>query len=303
MTRVQLPVGSIFFTALQNSGHVLIFCCLALVSLTLLSGLLALPALLTGCAVVFGLMGVGFCIEVIQRFSGRGFDYGDQLMNLAGITAGFFIYYFVRFTVKRQYRKGLACSLAALLILLAGFFKPITIAVNYLQRPAGPLLADFEEPNSLLRFFHFNTGIFTLVKAPKEWPQNKSTVLQAETLKHNRVRIQMREPHPDWRNYQSLYFEIFVTENKKGRLLLMLRDRDNSRDKDGGDAYRNFIKLTPGLNQITVPLNKINQNLGEKVNNVTQNKLLDLSRMQEVVFLLLREQEPRTVLLDNITLQ
>ena len=303
MTKVQLPVDSIFFSALQNSGHVLIFCFLTLVSLFLFSGFLALPALLTGCAIVFGLMAVGFGIEVIQRFSGRGFDFGDQLMNLAGIAAGFFVYYSARLTINRKYIKGFACALLALLILLTGFFKPITIAINYFQRPSGPMLADFEEPNPLIRFFNFNTGIFTLVKAPKEWPQNSSTVLKAETLKQNRVRIQMREPHPDWRNYHSLYFEIFVTENKTGRLLLMLRDRDNWRNEDGIDAYLNFIKLTPGLNQITVPLDTINQNLGEKINNVIQEKPLDMSRMQEVVFLVTKGDEPRTVLLDNITLQ
>lgn len=303
MTTVQLPTDWIFFSALQNSGHVLIFCCLALLSLLLLSGLLRLPALLTGCAVLFGLMAVGFTIEVIQRSSGRGFDYSDQLMNLAGIVAGFFIFYFARLVLNRQYLKGLLCALAAGLILLAGFAKPISIAINYFQRPSGPMLADFEEPNALLRFYHHNTGIFSLVTAPPQWQQNTSKALKAETLKHNRVRIQFREPHPDWRGYQSFDFEIFVAENKTARLLLMLRDQDNWRMEDGVEVYLKFIKLEPGLNQVSVSLQTINQNLGLKVDNTTQKKLIDLSRMQEVVFLLIGEEEPRTVFLDNITLR
>ena len=303
MTNLQLPLDSILFSALQNSGHVLIFCSLAVVSLALLSGISAMRPVLINCLVFAVLMILGFGIELIQHLIGRGFSVNDQLMNLTGVLSGFLIYYCIRFYNQRRYNKGLLCGLAALLLLLAGFFKPIQIAINYLQRPGLPVLADFEEPNALLRFFNFGTGSFAITKAPAQWSENNSRVLQAKTGSENRVRIQLREPHPDWTGYHWLDADIFMADGKEGTILLLLRDRSNWRNEDGIDPYLRFIKITPGLNKIRVPLDGINQRMGETIDNTTQNKALDLKTMQEVVFLLLAGEESRTVFVDNVSLR
>lgn len=303
MTNLQLPDDSIFSTALQNSGHFVIFCLLTLFSLALLRGILSLPSWILNCLLISGLMVVGFSIELIQKFIGRGFSISDQLLNLGGIVCGILIYHGVRSLVQRRYTKALLCGLAALILLLAGFYKPIQIAINFLQQPRAPMLANFEEPNSLLRFFHFGTGSLTVTDAPAEWPENNSRVLQAQTGKRNRVRIQLREPHPDWTGYDWLDFDVFLANGKKGTILLMLRDRSNWRNENGIDAYLRFIKITPGLNTISVPLDLINKQIGQTVDNTTQNQELDLKQMEEVVFLLLASGEARTVFLDNVTLR
>ncbi len=303
MTNLQLPVDSIFYSALQNSGHVLIFCFLTLVSLALLSGIETAKPQRRYVYVFSALMIIGLSIELIQRYIGRGFSASDQLLNLGGILAGFLAFESVTRLKGKQYGKGLLCGFATLLVLLAGFIKPIQVAVNYFQRPGPPVLADFEEPNALLRFFHFGTGDFAITKAPVEWEHNNTHVLRARTGNQHRVRIQLREPHADWSEYQWLDFEVFMAEKKHGTLLLLLRDRSNWRNEDGIDAYKHFIKLNPGLNQISVPLMGLNQRIGVMIDNTIQNKMLNIQNMQEVVFLLLAGEEFRTLFLDNVTLR
>jgi len=302
MTRIQLPADSLFFSALQNSGHVLVFCLLtALLLLLLLHRSQAFPRIGTLLIGIF-LFGVGFSIEVLQKLSGRGFDYGDQFMNGVGILAGITLFAAFWFFRRKRSGAGLAATLVALLLLLAGLAKPLGIVLNKLLLPALPVLANFEEPGALNRFALHHRGDYQLVEAPAEWPGNDSKVLRAETGKHNRLRIQFLEPRPDWRGYDTLSFEVFIQDGKAGRLMVMLRDRLNWRDSDRIDPYLTYFKIDSGYTKISIPLATINQKMGTHEQTI-QRKKLDLTQMQEIVLLLIADREPRVLMLDNITLE
>lgn len=212
-TFLQLPGHSLFWRALHNSGHGIIFAALGAVSLTVIHRHLGHPilkALLISSGVLFLL---GASIELAQYASGRGASTNDMIMDSVGILSGSCLYSAVQF-IKQPNSAWLRA--AALLILgTVAMIWCIRWPAAYLifahQRPSLPVLADFENMGGQL--FVSGTGSTQTVAIHDEWPANPTRSVKVKFQQGQWPNVAFREPAKNWSKYSSLMFSGYNPQN------------------------------------------------------------------------------------------
>ena len=92
----------------------------------------------------------------------------------------------------------------------------------------------------------------------------------------------------DWRNYKRLAFDIFSMQPEPFNLVLRI---DDTLNPDYRDRYNSSIIITPGYNQITIPLTDL-------VATGTKRKL-KLNNINSVSFFLASPRKKHSFFLDN----
>jgi VanZ family protein len=249
---INLPGNYQLIYALQDSGHFLIFALLLLSALWPYRKSKQSPIwqAMLGC-LIFGLL-----IEAVQSLVGRDPSLYDVLMDLLGIAAGGIVYVGI---IRRSFSPHL--SIAILLILtLTAFSIPLHWFIVYQVRAAQfPRLIDPENYFSRALIEGSAGGEVRQVDVPKGWllpaDSNIDVCAYVSLLEGRWPGVDMQEPEPDWRGYESL--EVIIYSDRGGDLPLTLRVHDKSHNRRHEDRYNHRLLVHPGYNHFSLPLSEI----------------------------------------------
>ncbi|MEW8507631.1 MAG: VanZ family protein [Candidatus Thiodiazotropha sp.] len=252
LLKINLPGESQLMHSLQDSGHFLIFALLTLVALWSYRQLSAGP--LWPVAVVIFLFGIA--MEAVQSLIGREPSLYDIFMDLLGIAAGAMFYAgFIGRSVS------IRRTMAALLILtLAAFSQPMQWLLIYQVRADYfPRLIDPDSYFSRALIEGDQGGEVRYIDLPAEWSlpldTGSDSCAYVSLHKGRWPGLDIQDPEPDWRGYESLELSIYSDQSTALPLVLRINDEDHNRLSD--DRYSRRLLVQPGYNHFSLPLSEI----------------------------------------------
>jgi VanZ family protein len=259
---VDLPQGSVFWRDLGNAGHVPVFGLLSLVLLGLFRRIrpqLADPILFGAAFLATAAFGV--LTEFVQFFGPRDADLYDLLRDLAG--AGGFLLIVLAVvsnwskarTVGLRWRRWTLLA-AAVALLSAGLARFVITSLAFLERDrAFPYLTQFGQswadtflttnnaelsiaPDSVIKRFGANETVAQLMLYPADYPG-----------------LEIREPYPDWRGFDTLAFEVYSPDGRISNLQVRIHDRQHSGDYS--DRFNRVVNLQSSALPVRIALSDI----------------------------------------------
>ena len=280
---------------LGNLAHAPCFAILAAICYSAWRHFLPRRPLAGGLAVWLAVSFVGLLTEWLQGFTARSPSFQDLAANIAGAAAG--VLWLQSRAVQRPAARYALAATAVGLIVTPSVHVSLAIYEHYQQWRAFPMLASFERPRELqhwtLRDCHADRtrllasdGAWSLrlVMTPTRWA--------GAALR----------PAADWSDYEELVFDVWLAETRgnsaeaERTLTLMVKVADADHNGEPDDRFHQSVQLAAGHRQ-TVRIR-----LAE-VRAAPAGREMDLSRIHMLQFFILRQQQPRTIWLDNIHLE
>jgi len=285
---------------LHKTGHPLAFGAIAVLTLIFLQSGASITsvsiwpryALAFGVAVMLGIL-----TEVAQLFTNRGSSALDVLRDAVGATAtlGIFSSVFIaqRISQRRSIRSvALIVGVAAAGVALAPLFW---CAAAYVNREARfPVMLKIDTP--LDSYFVSGTNnASSLVSVPASWARSHGEQALDITFKlGGSSGIQIIEPHPDWRGYQTLKLDI--TNASANDLPVAIRVHDRQHNWQYVDRFNRSIQLKALTRQIiSVPIADIVHG--------PQSRTMDISHIANLAVFVWQPQSGGQFLLHSITLE
>lgn len=229
LTYLQLPGKTLFWSALQNSGHSIVFAGLVMIFLLLVRLETDRLQIQSVVLIVVGLALLGVLIEVAQELTGRGGSTSDMVSNMVGILGGAFLFWSLNRVMTSSRPKNtqntvLTCVLATigLLIMAWGIRLPAVYFVTNMQRSSLPILADFENPGA--EYYVDGNGSIQHVGRHEQWTGNNSHSVKVRYLPGKWPNIAFREPEQDWSQYSRITFKVFNPSNRPMPLSVRIDD-------------------------------------------------------------------------------
>jgi VanZ family protein len=249
-----LPGDNRLAFSLQDSGHFLIFSVLTLVVLRIYQKC----RIRTQWLMMLLLLLFGVLAEVLQSYVGRDPSWYDVLMDLLGIAAGGLLY--IGF-IRRSFSPPL-CTIAVLALAVMAFSQPIYWLLAYQVRSDQfPRLLDPDSFFSRALIEGSQGGDLRHIDLPMQWASDADLAVDScvyvTLLKGRWPGVDMQEPAPDWRGYDSLELSIYSDQSKV--LPLMLRINDQSHSTRFDDRYNRRLQVHPGYNHFSLPMSEILQ--------------------------------------------
>ncbi len=241
-------------------------------------------------------VGTGVLAEVAQGLTGGDASAIDAARDAAGASA--FLLIACALDLRRIHgaSRGLPAMLAILAVLpLAIAFATLAgTIVDTIQRDAAfPLICDFES-RWAKRFISTNGVDLAVVPPPPGWGGTQAGAPPLARGEHV-ARLAIREgkypgfaivePHPDWRGYERLAFQVFSELPGPTDLVLRIHDRGHNEDYD--DRFNRDVVIAPGANHVEIPL--------QDVENAPRGRKMDMARIAGVVFFAHRPPSPFTI--------
>lgn len=296
---VDLPGKTLFWSAVQNSGHTLAFLLLTLF-LLFRSEKVRNNGLLSIITLAVTMLCVGLLIEFGQYLTGRGASYKDMLLNMAGIGSACLL--FVGFKSKElnlnrtMSARYLSCVVAALLLAWA-FRTPATIFFMERMETSLPTLLHFDNRLASLKIRAENAHA-TIGRFDQIWPDNSTNSLKVEFNPGRWPTVQFLEPPYDWREYTMLQFEIV---NPNSLELAMYVRIDDASLGEGDDDHMTVQRIVPPLTtvKIEIPFDEFRKQAfrGQHPGKPT------LGKVQSVLIYLSQEVEIKTLYFDRFDLR
>ncbi|HVJ71012.1 MAG TPA: hypothetical protein VM531_05805, partial [Sphingomicrobium sp.] len=101
------------------------------------------------------------------------------------------------------------------------------------------------------------------------------------------------EPYPDWRPYRRLAFTVVREDDSALELTLRIHDRWHNGEFD--DRFNRVIRITPGTQLISIPL--------EEIEHGPRHRRLDLSQLRGVALFAYKLTQPEGVYLGPVHLE
>jgi hypothetical protein len=219
---------------------------------------------------------------------GRNPTVGDAVNNLTGALC------FIAIAAALQPRlwQGLGRDgpVAARLVLIGAVLAlglavmPLAgVAWSYGKRAAAfPVLADLTQ-GWQRPFLNVGRSELARVPAPQGWAEMAgSQVARLTFLDAPWPGVTVREPVPDWSNYEALRFQVWSA--LEAPVEVVLRVDDTHRERPHRDRFNGSFIVTPGLNDFTVPLATIAQG--------PRDRKLDISDISQFILFSRRPDEP-----------
>lgn len=300
---VGAPDKSLLWTTLFDAGHTPLFAVLT-VALLQAAFVLLVPAGLARrwCyPIAFGIaMGLAALTEVIQMAGPRDADAWDLLRNLLGAAAGLLIFYAFdrdRSGRGRHLRLGLilvAVALVAYALLPLGRLVPALIG----RQAAFPALCEFSEAWEKT-FVLGRDADLEIVPAPAGWDHPPRGNERRPLVGHLTYRpadypaLHLKEPYPDWTDYDRLVFEVFSELPEPVDLILRIDDERwaiNHRD-----AFNRVLTIHPGAQKFVIATSDIRDG--------PRDRPLNLKRIHNLILFANRPQQPFSIYVDSFRLE
>ncbi len=298
----QLPDNTRSWKAIGDAGHVPVFGLLSIILLIMsyqtLRTRINKPLWHYLIALLLTTL-VGSISEIVQIFGARDADIVDLARDFAGALAFLGIYFLIdRQTVEYRSRIGLRgrsliwAGCVATLILAIYHLGLVTAA--YAERDkAFPAICTFDASWEKTFWIRQDTEV-EVVEPPEGWMSINGT--RVGRLTFNPVTypgFHIQEPYPDWRGYSLLSFDIF--SDLDTTVSLYFRLHDTHHNKDFKDRYNNQFVIEPGLNQISIPV--------EDIENAPAGRKMDLTNIRTFGIFAYRPPESFYIYLDNFRLK
>jgi len=204
-TSFHLPRNSLFWNALQNSGHGLVFLLVTVIAInTFVKRNTRKPFLFAVILVSVFLLGV--LIELAQHYSGRGASSSDLIMNSAGIAIGAALCLLTDGQAKPVERIVLV-PLAILLISWCLHKPTIFLALN-LFSPSLPAVMNFDSLASSYKITTDKSRV-QISKHRSSWSDNDTKSIKVTFSPGRGANFGIMEPPKNWTNYSWLTFRTF----------------------------------------------------------------------------------------------
>ena len=289
------PAHSVWWTAVYDLGHAPLFGFVAL-AMRVLVGTLA-----NGRLSLAEQYGLAFALTAILSGASeaaqigsetRDANIGDALRDLAGggacllVAAGF----------EGLFRGAVARTVMVLsgVSLMSAILAPLgPLAWSYSMRRASlPVIADYasqwQKPLTQALRVDLSSTI-----APEDFTgQGGEPVARVRFRQAAWPGVDVVEPWPDWRGYDSLRFQVYA-ENPAPKMLV-LRIDDEAHNGTHSDRFNRSFTIHQGVNDIVVPL--------EDIREGPRNRQLDLSRIARVLVFSRRPDAPYELLFGPMSL-
>ena len=295
---VDLPYGSLFWSAVQNSGHSLVFALLTFTCLLLLVRFDPRPTSRHFTVLVAAVAVFGCSVEVLQGFIGREASLYDILLNLVGIAVGVML--FIAFTAHgiALYKRAALFAIAAS-ILLACFTNPIRYAISAALQPDLPVLADFEYFSASNKVSALRAATTKLVKQPEDWPANQSRVLRVRFGPGKWPGVSFLQPHRDWSGYETFSFQVFNPTDQA--IEVVLRVHDYFHNNTRSDRFRRRLTIPPGQSDIVIPIDHIRRL--DRDNQSPRRVAMDMTKIKGIIIFASSGSQDAVLYFDNLLLQ
>lgn len=286
----RLPGKTVFWRALHDAGHGLIFLLLSLLLCLIFHTFLLRHTLRVAIAALLISLAFGGLVELIQPQFGRSGTWSDFWLDLLGTCAGISLY--LSSVVSGFFRW---CFLM-LAIGLIWFDLATPMAIHWAEQERNarfPLIADFEN-RWLSQFLKpANTASLTVEAAPAAWRQNSGRVAKLVQRPGDWPGIYIVEVVPDWRGYTSLDFDVFNPLKEPVRLSVRVHDRLHNHLYP--DRYNRTFRLAPGAQRISIPLDDIRM--------APKGRQMSMAEIQSIIFYTYKLNAERTLYFDDIRLR
>jgi hypothetical protein len=238
----------------------------------------------------------GVLAELIQGVTGGDADPMDVARDAAGASA--FLLAVSAFDPGlfhsriRAHRP--AAILLAALTLAVTFASVTSTAADFLQRDAAfPMLCEFETHWGR-RFISENKVRMEICAPPEGWTDPPSSGVARLTFQSGRYPgLAIREPHPDWRGFKELVFEVFSDNPEPIELDLRIHDRDHNNEYS--DRFNRALTIEPGTNRISIAL--------QDVESAPRGRRMNMSRIQALALFADHPGAPFVLYLDDLRLE
>jgi len=289
-TRFQLPVNSLFYNALQNSGHGIVFFMLTIFALTSLAFRFrrVVPLSLVVAANLFML---GTAIEFVQYLSGRGASFSDLVMNGSGIVSGAILFHL--FKVELRWPVQLMLSVIAIGSIAWAIHKPAMYAFAELTEKPLPTLYDFDTMGSGIKLLPRNTEII-IGDHSSVWSTNQSESLEVVFKPGTWPSIVFQEPPINWCDYDTFLFDVYSPLPEAVRLNVRVDDDSINYPDHSFMTIRRMIE--PGEEQVIV-------HFAELVDDASNRGTPTFQEMSSFQLFIASNQKQKMLYFDNFQLK
>jgi len=299
--KLELPSETYLWMEIHNTGHTPLFGILSLLILGLCFLTLRKKIQKQHIYYLISLIvtiSIGIVTEFIQIYGPGDADLSDLIRDIFGAVS--FLGLYMVFDRKmivfwRKWDKVRIFTLVGAFLLFVLSLIPISMwAWAYHQRnQAFPLILSFESfwENKFTR-----TKNAELVKThpPPGWKNPSSRNMGQLTMSAGIYPgFNIEEPYPDWTGYKYLSFCIYSELNATVNLAMRIEDIHHNNFYD--DRFNYSITINPGVNQISVPL--------EQVENAPSYRKMDMTAIYAIHFFATRPSKPFILYFDDLQLE
>ncbi len=289
------PEHSVWWTAVYDLGHAPLFGFVALAVRVavgaLANGRLSLPAQYgLAFAVTAILSGASEVAQIGSEH--RDANLGDALRDLAGaaacllVAAGF----------EGLFRGAVPRAILVLsgVFLMSAILAPLgPLAWSYSMRRASlPVIADYTSEWQKPLTQALRVDLSSTIAPDGFTGRSGEPVARVRFRQAAWPGVDVVEPWPDWRGYDSLRFQVYA--EMPAPKMLVLRIDDEQHNGAHSDRFNRSFRIDQGVNDIVVPLNDIRKG--------PRGRELDLSRIARVLVFSRRPDAPYELLFGPMSL-
>lgn len=271
-----------------QTGHFFLFATLAYI-LTQLEIAQKIPKIKLLFIVIFTSLLLGVATELLQFFVGRKVQLEDIQNDVIGGVAG---YLATQIGVQKGFLKNSGAFFLFVATSILGLQYFLKVAYDdYQVTQNAPVLSDFESPFEYTRWLQATTTNQVTDEVARNGQYSLKVTYNLETYPHSIL----RHFYSDWRGYDKFNFSVYNPGNQNEKMFLAVQDMGHWGIAYGyNKRYNKKLMLTPGWNDYSIKIDEIRR--GPK------DRLIQLSKMVSVSFILDHPKEPKTFFIDNLYL-
>lgn len=271
--------------AINNFAHIVFF----FLFTVLVGGRLRLTGARAVLAAFFSVLVLSLIIEMVQARIGRTASWHDVMRNLLGCWLALVWLHKATPTIWL----GRIAAALLLMVEVALLVQPVIEQLSLSKRL--PLLTSVENSREV---DHWHATASQLAQSTEQASDGKYSL---------KVELGQAAPYPgvalkqfahDWSDFESLLIDIHNPQDQELTLSLRIHDtqhRFGPAAFDYADRFNRRLRLQPGWNAITIPL--------QDISSAARNRSMDLKRIQEIRFFSSDDQAGKVFYVDNLRLR
>jgi VanZ family protein len=267
---------SLLWSAIQNTGHFLIFTVLAYGNLALLKPA-TLRHPLTHLIAVLALLSLGGLIELVQNLMpDRNASWNDLLLDAAGILMGYLIFLLTRNFRALSITSSICLVTCGLIIGFLATQPALKLSGYHLLKTGAPAIVSFSDPFVETTISVTGNASVELIKTRLSPDTGLKRVLRMDLADDNYSGVIFHDTAKLWTTAGHLEFALHNMSQKRREIALRIHDRHHNNDYH--DRYNMTLLVKPGANAYRFQITDI-----ESMNTKGQNKRqLDMENIHEI---------------------